>query len=391
MAYTKKTWVNVPDPSNYEGDLSSLPRFDAENMNRIEEGIASHIADAVVHNNTRGGGGAVGIGANTSPYGGSVGYNATSKNGGAVGSGANVENGGAVGNGARAINGGAVGYNARTSLGAAIGSNAQTVNASGNVIDAVQLGSGTNKEEKTLQVYDKKLLNADGTIPDERIPRLGAVPTPYTKTYFQSIMRRGSGFYQVDAASDNPDIGSSTWKTMLQLVPNLADGKETGNQVIMTFHDVENPKMWLRGVSSGTAGNWVEMLHTGNTSQTQIVSYVGTGTFGVDNCCQLTFNFAPRIIKFLACVEGDKQRGLDYYDRGSSTGVRGDGFLDVIVCDLLKTDGYVSIGLDDSASSDSDSHGCKSKDGKTVYWYNTSSSMGQCNYKDYTYYFMAIG
>ena len=34
MAYTKKTWVNVPDPSNYEGDLSSLPRFDAENMNR---------------------------------------------------------------------------------------------------------------------------------------------------------------------------------------------------------------------------------------------------------------------------------------------------------------------------------------------------------------------
>ena len=36
MAYERKTWDNVPDPSSYEGDLNSLPRFDAENMNRIE-------------------------------------------------------------------------------------------------------------------------------------------------------------------------------------------------------------------------------------------------------------------------------------------------------------------------------------------------------------------
>lgn len=42
MAYTKKKWVNVPDPSN----LPSIPEgqdalacFDAENMNRIEDGI----------------------------------------------------------------------------------------------------------------------------------------------------------------------------------------------------------------------------------------------------------------------------------------------------------------------------------------------------------------
>ena len=42
MAFTKKTWVNVPDPSNLpsipEGQ-DSLARFDATNMNRIEEGI----------------------------------------------------------------------------------------------------------------------------------------------------------------------------------------------------------------------------------------------------------------------------------------------------------------------------------------------------------------
>lgn len=37
--YTRKTWENVPDPSKYDGDLNSLPRFDADNMNRIENGI----------------------------------------------------------------------------------------------------------------------------------------------------------------------------------------------------------------------------------------------------------------------------------------------------------------------------------------------------------------
>ena len=40
MAYTKKTWVNVPDPSKYTNDeLNSFPRYDAENMNRIEDGV----------------------------------------------------------------------------------------------------------------------------------------------------------------------------------------------------------------------------------------------------------------------------------------------------------------------------------------------------------------
>lgn len=45
MAYAKKTWVNVPDPDSYTGDtpLSDLPRFDAENMNRIEEGIENSL------------------------------------------------------------------------------------------------------------------------------------------------------------------------------------------------------------------------------------------------------------------------------------------------------------------------------------------------------------
>lgn len=40
MDYTKKEWVNVPDPSKFtEEQLNSFARFDANNMNRIESGI----------------------------------------------------------------------------------------------------------------------------------------------------------------------------------------------------------------------------------------------------------------------------------------------------------------------------------------------------------------
>lgn len=40
MAYDKKMWVNVDDPSKFSSDqLNSFPRYDAENMNRIEDGI----------------------------------------------------------------------------------------------------------------------------------------------------------------------------------------------------------------------------------------------------------------------------------------------------------------------------------------------------------------
>lgn len=55
MAYTKKKWVNVPNPSNPpsipEGQ-DALARFDADNMNRIEDGVEAarvHIDDDIRH------------------------------------------------------------------------------------------------------------------------------------------------------------------------------------------------------------------------------------------------------------------------------------------------------------------------------------------------------
>lgn len=55
-------------------------------------------------------------------------------------------------------------------------------------IDAIQLGKGTNKEEKTFQVYDFQLLDAEGNIPKERLKNAGGgggsvdLSDYYTKT-----------------------------------------------------------------------------------------------------------------------------------------------------------------------------------------------------------------
>lgn len=47
MAFKKKIWVNVPDISNLPSipdGQDSLARFDAENMNRIEDGIEENMS-----------------------------------------------------------------------------------------------------------------------------------------------------------------------------------------------------------------------------------------------------------------------------------------------------------------------------------------------------------
>ena len=315
MAYIKKTWVNVPNPSNppsIPDGQDALARFDAENMNRIEDGIeksVAHVSDSVVHNQVRTGGGAIGIGAKTNPYGGSIGYNATSLNGGAVGSEANAENGGAVGNGARTAQGGALGYNTRTSDGAAIGANAKTLDVSGNPIDAIQLGAGTNNTPKTLKVYDYPLLNADGTIPDDRMPTkapsghgVGELALGYY-TDFIDMIHKGGGFYVVGNATDSP-TGKESWLNLIQLTKGYAEGggTETGVQIVADSLPANSSKgeFWVRTLFEGVPTTWRKILHSENytsfaNTKIQTGSYVGTGVSGSGNPNTITANFDIKV------------------------------------------------------------------------------------------------
>ena len=269
MAFIKKIWVNVPDPSKLpavpEGQ-DSLARFDADNMNRIEEGIAaalsqskediglgdvpnvttndqtptyteaasletltsgeklstafgkikksiseliSHLANKsnphnvtkaqlgledvnLVENGLAGGVGAtseygaaaVGYKAKATSGGGAIGREATSQNGFAGGRNAKSQTGGAIGSYAETVYGGSIGVGAVSNWGGAVGMQAKagdgfsggasalvSQDSSNNYIDAIQLGTGTNSNPKTLQIYDYKLMDANGVVPSERLPQ----------------------------------------------------------------------------------------------------------------------------------------------------------------------------------------------------------------------------
>lgn len=146
---------------NINNVKQSTLNFDSDPQTQIDN-IANNTT--LIQNSN--GGFAGGEGASvTSPVGdggggGAIGYFASSTSGGAIGYDAIATLGGAVGNQAHVTYGGAVGGFATTSFGFAGGWEAKTLDSGNVAIDAIQLGTGTNSQEKTLQIYDDNIYNA---------------------------------------------------------------------------------------------------------------------------------------------------------------------------------------------------------------------------------------
>lgn len=92
-------------------------------------------------------------------------------------------------------------------------------------------------------------------------------------------------------------------------------------------------------------------------------SYVGTGTYGVNNPNSLTFGFDP---KFLLVSRG------------------GYGF------DSSNSFGWI-YGLTETIGDFNDGYSVVSLSGRTISWYNTMNAESQRNYLNYTYYYLAGG
>ena len=100
----------------------------------------------------------------------------TTNGGSAHGDGATATYGGAMGKNSNAARGGAIGYGAKATDGFSGGWAAKAE------VDAIQLGSGTNTEGKSLQVYDTKLMNGSGMIPFARYAKFVKGTTAYNLT-----------------------------------------------------------------------------------------------------------------------------------------------------------------------------------------------------------------
>lgn len=82
--------------------------------------------------------------------------------------------GAAIGANSEVWYGGAIGDGAKTTNGFAGGNGAVTRDTIGELIDAIQLGTGVNSTPGTLQIYNYQLLDADGNIPAERLTNVSA-------------------------------------------------------------------------------------------------------------------------------------------------------------------------------------------------------------------------
>ena len=113
----------------------------------------------------------------------------------------------------------------------------------------------------------------------------------------------------------------------------------------------------------------------------QTGSYVGTGTYGADNPCSLTFDFEPKVIwcsdrSYPANVSltAQSQRELSH---------------NINTWPTTSTGNY-GFGLHSIHGSD-DLFGYISTDKKTCYWYSSNSASDQYNASSTTYYWTAIG
>lgn len=143
----------------------------------------------------------------------------------------------------------------------------------------------------------------------------------------------------------------------------------------------------VTGYAAIPAGTTIEYLgKLGDKARVQVVSYVGTGTYGESNPCSISVDFPMKAIVFFArisTINGNK-RALPYF---SDTRYAND-VSSVLVEQVPKTYSQF-LGLGNNYYGKN--FGKRSEDRKSYYWYNIDSSDNQGNLANSTYYFLVIG
>lgn len=175
-----------------------------------------------------------------------------------------------------------------------------------------------------------------------------------------------------------------------QTAQATANGKEasgTAASLISSHNSNTSAHGDIRTAVNNAASVAAEALAaSGSGAKIEMVSYVGTGTYGVNNPCSLTFSYAPKLLIWV---------GRKYNDNGSikppAAGSENAKYTSFMHSTQQLTTSYVSgAGFADNIDSEQ-CYGKISEDGKTYFWYTTKGASQQLNNTAYTYYFVAIG
>lgn len=141
----------------------------------------------------------------------------------------------------------------------------------------------------------------------------------------------------------------------------------------------------VTGYAAIPVGTTIEYLgKLGDKARVQVVSYVGTGTYGSSNPNSLTFDFAPKVVRLLGGISsGGNFTVCVIYPTNTNYGIHSA----ILFTKALTTTYKARLGFSENNYTASY---CKiSQDGKTVTWYNNGDD--QINTAGYTYYFLALG
>lgn len=117
-------------------------------------------------------------------------------------------------------------------------------------------------------------------------------------------------------------------------------------------------------------------------TETEIVSYTGTGTYGADNPNSITFSRAPKLI---IMIGGRATIGnLRWFQLGANE----EEWIYMLPTEALSAEFEAMIGFGNNVNSGV--YGKKSKDGKTISWYNQGRASWQYNDSDRVYYLLAL-
>lgn len=149
------------------------------------------------------------------------------------------------------------------------------------------------------------------------------------------------------------------------------------------YIDRYQPVTGYAAIPAGTAIEYLGKL--GDKTRIQVVSYVGTGTYGADNPCSLTFDFAPKVVMFIDYVYTDgTNRGNHYIDNSSNIYYE----MSRLSTEKLTGSYTQNNGLGGYGPQ---LYGKKTNGGKTITWYSQSGSDYQANSAGYIYTYLGIG
>ena len=157
------------------------------------------------------------------------------------------------------------------------------------------------------------------------------------------------------------------------------DKNITMKQFNGTDYDTLYPKTIASQIPDVYSKSYIDSILK-NNARIQTGSYVGTGTYGANNPCTLTFDFVP--IFFIILGYKYDADNLFLYPWGKVPS--GSGNSNTTFYDIFLTNEYKLYPVENTSSY------VKRVD-NTYFWYNKNGASGQLNLSDCTYYYLAIG